>query len=131
VIREQHVTEGAKDGDAPVETGDPFPEDAIGAGARWQVQTVIVEKGTRYRQTSNYELLKLDAKSIKTKVQRLQEPLEGSQDPVAESSGELVYKLGQVYPTGKLSLTRDVQVAVPGASQLGLEMSSEITIKGR
>jgi hypothetical protein len=131
VVKEQHVTEGMKDGDAPIETGDPFPEDAIGVGARWEVKIVLTEKGKKYRQTSNYDLLKLDAKSIKTKVSRLQEPLSGGGDPVAESSGELIYKLGQVYPTGQLSMSRDVDIAIPGADQLGLKMSSEVTIKSR
>jgi hypothetical protein len=131
VVKEQHVTEGMKDGDAPIETGDPFPEEPIGVGARWEVKTILVEKGTKYRQTSTYDLLKLDARSVKTKVSRLQEPLTGSTDPVAESSGELAYKLGQIYPTGRLSMTRDVQVAIPGADELGLKMSSEVTIKNR
>lgn len=131
VIKEQHVTEGMQDGDAPIESGDPFPSDAIGVGARWEVRTLLTEKGTTYRQTSSYELLKMDARSVKTKVSRLQEPLAGSGDPVAESSGELVYKLGQVYPTGRLSMSRDVQVAIPGADELGLKMSSEVVIKTR
>jgi hypothetical protein len=131
VIREQHVTEGMKDGDAPVETGDPFPDDAIGVGARWEVRSILVEKGSRYRQTSSYQLLQLGAKSAKTKVARVQEPLGGAEQPVAESSGELAYTFGQVYPTGRLSMSRDVQVPIPGAEQLGLKMSSEVTIKNK
>jgi hypothetical protein len=131
VVKEQHVTEGMKDGDAPIETGDPFPADPIGVGARWEVVTVLVEKGTKYRQTSTYDLLKMDARSVQTKVSRRQEPLAGSGDPVAESSGELAYKLGQIYPTGRLSMSRDVQVAIPGADELGLKMDSEVTIKAR
>lgn len=131
VVKEQHVTEGMQDGDAPIETGDPFPAEPVGVGARWEVVTVLVEKGTKYRQTSTYDLLKMDARSVQTKVSRRQEPLAGSEDPVAESSGELAYKLGQVYPTGRLSMSRDVQVAIPGADELGLKMSSEVTIKAR
>ncbi len=131
VVREQHVTEGMKDGDAPVETGDPFPAEAIGVGARWEVKSVITEKGTKYRQTSSYDLVQLVRGVVKTKVSRVQEPLAGADGPVAESSGELAYKLGQIYPTGRLSMTRAVDVAIPGAEQLGLKMSSEVTIKGK
>jgi hypothetical protein len=131
VVREQHVTEGMKDGDAPVETGDPFPEQPIGVGARWQVRAVLVEKGDRYRQTSNYELLELGAKSIKTKLSRVQEPVGSAEGAVAESSGELAYTFGQIYPTGRLSMTRDVKVPIPGAEQLGLKMSSQVTIQNK
>ncbi len=129
VIREQQVTEGPQDGEAPVETGDPFPEDPIGVGARWRVETTVVEKGTQYRQTTTYDLVKLAAQTLTTKMERVQEPLGGSTDPVAQSRGELVFKLGQVYPTGKLSMSRAVQVAIPGANKL--QMSSEVTIKNR
>jgi hypothetical protein len=129
VVREQHVTEGMQDGDAPVETGDPFPAEAIGVGARWRVRLVLAEKGKNYRQTSHYELLELGAKSIKTKLSRVQESLAGADQPVAQSSGELDYTFGQIYPTGRLSMMRDVELPIPGAEQLGLKMSSEVTIK--
>jgi hypothetical protein len=129
VVREQHVTEGAKDGDAPMETGDPFPADPIGTGARWEVRTLVTEKGEQFIQTSSYELLSFDGKTAKTKLQRVQQPLGDSPDPIAESSGELVYKLGQVYPTGTLSMQRAIQIAIPGADKLGLKMNSEVRIR--
>ena len=130
VVKEQHVTEGGQE-DTQLETGDPFPADAIGVGARWEVKSTLTEKGKQYVQTSTYDLVKLTGTSVSTKVRRLQEPLGTSGDPIAESSGELVYKLGQVYPTGRLSMTRDVDIALPGAENLGIKMSSDVTIKNR
>jgi hypothetical protein len=135
VVKEFHVEEGASDGDAPVEKGDPFPTEAVGVGARWQVRSVFEEKGVTVQQTSTYVLVKLDKKAVHTKVSRVQSPM-GSADPSAagsaKSSGELVYHFGDVYPTGKLAMSRAMQLDLTG---LGggppLTLASDVTISKR
>jgi len=134
-VKEFHVEEGASDGDAPVEKGDPFPTEAVGVGARWQVESTFEEKGVTVQQTSTYELVKLDKKAAYTQVSRVQVPV-GSADTSAagsaKSSGQLVYHFGDVYPTGKLSMSRAMQLDLTG---LGggppLTLSSDVTISKR
>lgn len=135
VVREFHVEEGASDGDAPVEKGDPFPEQAVGVGARWEVRSTFEEKGVLVQQTSTYELVKLEAKAVYTNVSRVQVPVgstDGSKAGSAKSSGQLVFRLGDVYPTGRLSMTRALEFDLTGlGGGAPLVMASEVTIAKR
>jgi hypothetical protein len=131
IVKEFHVEEGAKDGDAPVESGDPFPVEAVGVGARWQVKSVLEEKGVPVQQTSTYELVKLDKKAVHTKVSRVQVPLGGGEGDAATSEGELVFRFADVYPTGKLELSRALALDIPGLDGAKLQMTSEVTIGKR
>jgi hypothetical protein len=133
VIREYHVEEGAQNGDAPVETGDPFPEEAVGVGARWQVKQVLDEKDGPVEQTTVYELLSFEKKKklVTTRFERVQVPTGGSNAGAGEkSNGELVFHLGEVYPTGKLSMTRAMALDIPGM-QGGLKLASQVVISRR
>lgn len=135
LVREFHVEEGASEGDAPVEKGDPFPSQAVGVGARWQVRSTFEEKGVSVQQTSTYELVKLEPKAVHTKLTRVQVPT-GSADPSgpgsAKSSGTLVYRLGEVYPTGHLAMTRALEMDLTGLGGApAITMSSDVTISKR
>ena len=129
VMKEFHVEEGAADGDAPVETGDPFPDEAVGVGARWVVTSTVREKDGPVRQVSEYQLLGVDKKSARTKLSRTQTPmgqLDGSAS--ATSSGELTFRFGEVYPTGRLEMTRTMTVNLPGLDGAALQLASEVTV---
>jgi hypothetical protein len=132
VMKEFHVEEGATDGDAPVETGDPFPEEAVGVGARWEVESLVQEREGAMRQVSVYQLLRLEKKAVHTKLARTQTPL-GDPDggAKAESSGELTFRFGDVYPTGRLQMTRRMNLALPGLDASGIKLASEVTIAKR
>lgn len=132
MIRDFQVEEGASDGDAPVETGDPFPEEAVGVGARWKVTSLVQEKDGPVQQESLYELVKLDKQAAHTKLARTQTPV-GNADAgaTATSTGELVFRFGDVYPTGKLEMTRKMSLALPGLDTSGIQLSSEVTISKR
>lgn len=132
VMKEFHVEEGATDGDAPVETGDPFPEEAVGVGARWEVTSVVQEKDGPVQQHSVYQLVKLDKKAAHTKLARTQIPVgQAGGAAVAQSSGELVFRFGDIYPTGRLEMTRTMNLALPGLDATGIELASEVTISKR
>jgi len=135
VVREFHVEEGASDGDSPVEKGDPFPTEPVGVGARWEVLSTFEEKGVTVRQTSTYQVTKLETKAVHTKLTRVQVPLGATDESAAgsaKSSGQLSYRFGEVYPTGRLKMTRAMQLDLTG---LGggppLVMASEVTISKR
>ncbi|MBE7485428.1 MAG: hypothetical protein HS104_36355 [Polyangiaceae bacterium] len=132
VMKEFHVEEGATDGDAPVETGDPFPEEAVGVGASWEVTSVVQEKDGPVQQVSVYELTKLDKKAAHTKLTRTQTPVgQGDGAAVAKSSGELVFRFGEVYPTGRLEMTRNMSLALPGLEGSSIQLASEVVISKR
>lgn len=129
VMKEFHVEEGAADGDAPVETGDPFPDEAVGVGARWVVTSTVREKDGPVRQVSEYQLLSIDKRSARTKLSRNQTPI-GQPDgaATATSSGELTFRFGEVYPTGRLEMTRNMTVNLPGLEGAALQLASEVTV---
>lgn len=133
VVTEFHLQEGGKMGEnAPVETGDPFPEEAVGAGARWEVKQTLQEKDGPVEQVSTYTLLKADKKQVQTEVSRVQTPLNpDAAGGTAESSGQLTFTLGSVYPTGKLTMTRKLSVDLPGLDAAGIQLSSDVTIAKR
>jgi hypothetical protein len=132
VMKEFHVEEGATDGDAPVETGDPFPEEAVGVGARWEVKSVVQEKDGPVQQVSVYELLKLDKKTAHTKLSRSQFPVgQDAGAATARSDGELVFRFGDIYPTGRLAMTRNMSLNLPGLEGSAIQLASEVTISKR
>jgi len=131
VMKEFHVEEGAADGDAPVETGDPFPEEAVGVGASWQVTSVVREKDGPVQQVSVYVLSKLDKKTLQTTLSRTQTRVGGDGGEAAKSSGELVFRLGDVYPTGRLEMTRQMSLSLPGLDGSSIELASEVTVTRR
>jgi hypothetical protein len=133
VMVEFHVESGGAMGqDAPVETGDPFPTEAVGKGARWEVKQLLREKEGQVEQVSTYTLLKADKKQVHTEVRRVQTPLNpDATGGAAESSGELTFAFGAIYPTGKLSMTRKMSIDLPGLDAAGFQMSSDVTISKR
>jgi hypothetical protein len=134
VVREFHVEEGGNDGDAPVENGDPFPLEAVGVGARWEVRAMLEEKDGPVSQTSTYELLSVDKKAVHTKVHRVQAPLGSGGDSApgnATSDGELTFRFADVYPTGSLRMVRALKLDMPGLDGEGMKIDSEVTIGKR
>jgi hypothetical protein len=133
VMVEFHVAEGGAMGqEAPVETGDPFPTEPVGKGARWEVKQLLQEKDGQVEQVSTYTLLKADKKQVQTEVRRVQTPLNpDAPGGAAESSGELTFVFGAIYPTGKLSMTRKMSIDLPGLDAAGFQMSSDVTIQKR
>lgn len=133
VMVEFHVESGGAMGqDAPVETGDPFPTEAVGKGARWEVKQLIQDRDGPVEQVSTYTLLKADKKQVQTEVHRVQTPLSpDATGGAAESSGELTFVFGAIYPTGKLNMTRKLTIDLPGLDAAGIQMSSDVTISKR
>jgi hypothetical protein len=132
VIREYHVEEGAENGDAPVESGDPFPEEAVGVAARWKVKQILDDKDGPVEQLTVYRLVKLDVakKLVVTSFERTQVPTGGGGAGAAKSSGDLIFHLGDVYPTGKLSMARAMAIDVPGMTG-SLKLVSDVVIQKR
>lgn len=132
VVSEFHLDEGGGVGDSPVESGDPFPEEAVGVGARWEVTSVVRERDGLMHQTSSYELVRLDKKQVTTKLSRTQTPLNADETTAsAASTGELTFRFGDVFPTGHLSMTRDMSSEVPGLGAVSIHMVSEVTMTRR
>lgn len=132
VVLEFHSEGLAPGQEAPIETGDPFPEEAVGIGARWEVKQTLREKDGPVEQVSTYTLLKADKKQVHTEIRRVQTPLNpDAPGGTAESSGELTFTLGGVYPTGKLTMTRKLTMDLPGLDAAGIQLSSDVTISKR
>jgi hypothetical protein len=133
-VKEFTLTEGAgPDGSAPVETGDPFPEEPVGVGGRWEVKTTLQEKEGPVQQVTTYTLLKADKKSVVTQMKRVQTPMDPNAEAGnAESSGELTFQIGGVYPTGKVTMSRKMSLGLGGGfGPSAIQLTSEMTIGKR
>ncbi len=131
IVREFNVEQGGKDGDAPVEVGDAFPKEPIGRGAEWQVDVTLDEKKGPVNQTSRYELLSFAGKTVKVKVRRTQQPVGGSADGAGSSEGTLSFTLGGFYPTGRSSMDKAMNVALPGMGSTPIRMKSTVNVTKR
>lgn len=131
LITEFKVEEGARDDQTPIEVGDALPAEAIGVGARWQVKVTLDEKDGPVRQTSTYELISFKGNVLEAKVERVQEPEGGDESSPGggRSSGTLKFKLGEVYPTGSMSMTKAFKLDLPGLSGSAMKMTSDVDIK--
>lgn len=130
IVREFNVEQGGQDGNAPVEVGDAFPNEAIGVGAEWQVDVTLDEKDGPINQTSVYELLSFAGNTVKVKVRRTQQPVGGTSG-AGSSEGTLSFTLGQFYPTGRSTMDKAMKVSIPGMDAASLRMQSEVNVTKR
>jgi hypothetical protein len=119
----------------------PLPEEAIGAGAKWEVTMQLKSQGMRIDQTTTYELVSLKDDNLNTKVSINQTaPKQKVQSPAmpdmkldllkmsGTGTGELSVNLGQLLPaSGAITSHTDLQMGV-GASAQQQTMSMKMDI---
>lgn len=106
------------------EVSAPFPEEAIGKGARWQVTTQVQQMGMKMKQVAIYTLEKLDGDHGTTRV-KLKQSAPGSQIHIpgiplkvhsdllgmtGSGTGEVHFDLGHSLPSGTITTRSQVKV---------------------
>jgi hypothetical protein len=106
------------------EMGAPFPSQAIGVGARWEVDSHVEQQGMHLTQVARYELTRLNGSSGSTRVTLTQTapsgPLQAPGLPSgvhaellsihSKGGGQLDFDLGRMVPDGHLDTQTDVEV---------------------
>ena len=107
----------------------PFPAEAVGVGARWQITTTAVLMATPMTMTIDYTLLARDGDTVElgmTMVQAATAPAA----PVAGIPAELQSMLGAMRATGTGKMTVDLNSMVP-KSEMSMSTSMAMTMPGR
>jgi len=109
----------------------PFPEEPIGAGAKWEVRQVLKNQGMTIRQTGGYEVTALDGDRVEVKITVLQgamnqkiaspampglkmdlEKMEGA------GGGKTIYDLSRLMPiTSDLESKADMKMGMDAGGQ--------------
>lgn len=111
--------------------GAPFPEEAVGVGAKWQVKSRIDQMGIKLSQIADYELAEISGDKGKIKV-KIQQTAPGGtmnlpglpQGATAKlvsmrgsGKGELGFDLGRTIPDGHIDTKSEVKVSVTLAAE--------------
>jgi hypothetical protein len=104
--------------------GAPFPEEEVGKGARWRIDTKVSQQGIRLTQAATYELVEIDGKKGRAKVELTQRSPAGAVSPPglpagvqaellsldSTGSGELSFDLGRMIPDGHVTTKSRIRV---------------------
>jgi hypothetical protein len=124
--------------------GAAFPEEEVGEGARWTVNTEVVQQGMRLRQAANYELTELKGRKGRAKLKLTQLAPRGKVEPPglppgvkaellgmsARGDGLIKFDLDRSVPEGQLRTKAKVKVrATSGAEKQDTEMNLDVKVR--
>ncbi|MGB5969769.1 MAG: hypothetical protein WBG70_15755 [Spirulinaceae cyanobacterium] len=129
----------------------PVPAQAVGEGAKWQVDNTLTANGITLDQVSTYEVESLqgDTVTLKTTVQQQADPQKVSppglppnasinlQSLNSQGEGTFTIKLDQILPTSAtMAITSDTQMAVkqPDSQEeipMGMNMVMNMSLQGQ
>lgn len=128
------------------EVSAPFPEQAVGKGARWQVSTLVEQMGMKMRQQATYTLAKLDGDNGTTKIE-LKQSAPGSRIQIpgvplgvhsdllgmtGSGQGQMAFNLGRSLPEGNITTESNVKVRTEMAgrsqdTQMDMTLTEQFT----
>lgn len=128
------------------EVSAPFPEQAVGKGARWQVSTLVEQMGMKMRQQATYTLAKLDGDNGTTKIE-LKQSAPGSRIQIpgvplgvhsdllgmtGSGQGQMDFNLGRSLPEGNITTESNVKVRTEMAgrsqdTQMDMTLTEQFT----
>jgi hypothetical protein len=111
--------------------GAPFPEEAIGVGARWTVTTVIEQQGMKVQQVATYELTEQSGNKGRAKLRLTQLAPRGPIKPPglpagvkaellsmsSRGNGDLTFDLTRSVPEGEIKTKAKLQVRTSMAAE--------------
>lgn len=128
--------------------GEPFPEEAIGPGAKWEVMMPLKSQGMTIQQTAHYELVSLEGDTVTTRStlaqtatnQRIQNPsMPGLKveltNMTGQGTGQRTCSLGRILPTSAtLQYHTDMAMAVNSRGQdqkMAMKMDLDLQVEGK
>jgi hypothetical protein len=124
--------------------GAAFPEEEVGEGARWTVNTEVVQQGMRLRQSASYELTELKGRKGRAKLKLTQLAPRGKVEPPglppgvkaellgmsARGDGLIKFDLDRSVPEGQLRTKAKVKVrATSGTEKQDTEMNLDVKVR--
>jgi hypothetical protein len=126
--------------------GAPFPEEAVGVGAKWRVKTRLEQMGFRLDQTATYKLVALDGDKGKLEITIQQTAPAGKlalpgvppgasadlESMKGHGTGDVAFELGRTVPFGNMETTADIKVKIDMAGQTqstSMKMTMNVSLK--
>lgn len=126
--------------------GAPFPEEAVGVGAKWRVKTRLEQLGFRLDQTATYKLVALDGDKGKLEITIQQSAPPGKlalpgippgaaadlESMKGNGQGDVSFELGRSVPFGTMETTADIKVKIDMAGQVqstAMKMTMNVSLK--
>jgi hypothetical protein len=121
----------------------PFPDEPVGAGAKWELKSQVKSQGMTLDQTSTYELVSVEGDQVKTKAttnqkaanQKIENPaMPGLKLELTKMTGtgtrELSQELGKLLPSsGTVGLVSDMAFAMDlGGQNQALSMKLDMNL---
>jgi hypothetical protein len=105
----------------------PLPEEAIGVGAKWQVEETITQDGIQVRQKTYYELLAMDGPRLSIRTQTVQSAEQQTAAVPGLPSG-VTAKILSLRGAGAGETEIDLRRLVPGSAREELETDVSFAI---
>ena len=127
----------------------PFPEEAVGVGAKWRVKTALVQSGITLEQVAAYEITAMEGDRVSAKVsidQKAQpQEIKGPQVPAgvkmsvvsmtSKGVGEIALDLARLLPPRvSLSLASDARMSVDAGGQhqaMNMKLEMDVTMEAK
>lgn len=126
--------------------GAPFPEEAVGVGAKWRVKTRLEQLGFRLDQTATYKLVALDGDKGKLEISIQQSAPAGKlalpglppgaaadlEGMTGNGTGDVAFELGRTVPSGTMETTADIHVKINMGGQAqstSMKMTMNVSLK--
>lgn len=124
--------------------GAPFPEEPVGVGARWTVESVIAQQGMRVHQVATYELTELGKGIGRTHLRLTQLAPRGPVKPPglpadvraellgmsAKGEGDMSFDLTRTVPEGEIKTHAKLSVRTTlGAEKQDTKMDLDVRVR--
>lgn len=126
--------------------GAPFPEEAVGVGAKWRVKTRLEQLGFRLEQTATYKLSSLDGDKGKLEITIQQKAPAGKlqlpgipagaaadlESMKGNGTGDVAFDLARSVPVGKMQTTADIHVKINMGAEVqssSMKMTMNVVLK--
>jgi hypothetical protein len=104
--------------------GAPFPEEEVGKGARWRIDTNVSQQGIKLQQTATYELVEIDGDKGRATIELEQRAPSGKVNPPglppgikaelisldSRGNGEMRFDLAKMVPTGHVTTKSRIRI---------------------
>jgi hypothetical protein len=108
--------------------GVPVPEEAVGAGAKWEVKVPVKSRGMTIDQTADYQLVSVEGDHLNTTVTLTQNA--ANQKIQGPGMGGAQLNLIQYTGKGTGNITADLSKLVPSqaSADMHIEMNAEVVM---
>ncbi|HXT13069.1 MAG TPA: hypothetical protein VN873_16025 [Candidatus Angelobacter sp.] len=111
--------------------GARLPDEAVGPGAKWEIQRTVKSQGMSVDQTEDYELVSVEGDHVKIKTTITQKA--GNQKIQNPAMGNVQMNLNEMNATGSGTVEADLSklVAATATFDMHMDMNADVTVRNK